>query len=431
MASQTDVKLRKMQIYCIFVRNHTKKGTLKAIEPDLDRIKSLGTDCIWLMPIFPIGKKDRKGKLGSPYSIKDYRAIDPKLGTWQDFLELVKSIHDRGMKVMLDIVYNHTSRDSVLLQVHPEWFLHDHEGNLYNKNEDWTDVAELDYSHKALWNYQIETLKHYAKIVDGFRCDVAPQVPIEFWKEARKEVAKVNPKTIWLAESTGPDYIKTLNAKGYHVSSDAELYSAFDMTYDYDIDQTFRKYVKGDLPLKKYVEALNTQGVIYPSNYIKMRALENHDQERAHSLFINENDVYNWTAFSEFQKGSTLVYAGQEYGFKHTPSLFDKDKLDWDDKKMNLSSLIFKMHQMSQSDIQVSGTYKITALENDIVEVTYKMGDIIRIGIFTLKGMPGEVPVALASDSYTNMIDNSLIKVKDGIVMLDYDPIIIQGKNNE
>lgn len=431
MASQTDVKLRKMQIYCIFVRNHTKKGTLKAIEPDLDRIKSLGTDCIWLMPIFPIGKKDRKGKLGSPYSIKDYRAIDPKLGTWQDFLNLVKSIHDRGMKVMLDIVYNHTSRDSVLPQVHPEWFLHDHEGNLFNKNEDWTDVAELDYSHKALWNYQIETLKRYAKIVDGFRCDVAPQVPIEFWKEARKEVAKVNPKTIWLAESTGPDYIKALGTKGYHVSSDAELYSAFDMTYDYDIDQIWRKYVKGDLPLKTYVEALNTQGVIYPSNYIKMRALENHDQERAHSLFINENDVYNWTAFSEFQKGSTLVYAGQEYGFKHTPSLFDNDKLNWDDKKMNLSSLIFKMHQMSQSDIQVSGTYKITALENDIVEVTYKMGDIIRIGIFTLKGMPGEVPVALASDSYTNMIDNSLIKVKDGIVMLDYDPIIIQGKNNE
>lgn len=431
MASQTDVKLRKVQIYSIFVRNHTKKGTLKAIEPDLQRIKNLGTDYIWLMPIYPIGRKDRKGKLGSPYSVKDYRAIDPKLGTWQDFLKLVESIHDHGMKVMLDIVYNHTSRDSVLLQVHPEWFLRDKQGNLLNKNPDWTDVAELDYSHKALWNYQIETLKRYAKIVDGFRCDVAPQVPIEFWKEARREVAKVNPKTVWLAESTSKDYIRELGAKGYHVSSDSELYSAFDMTYDYDIDQLWREYVEGDVPLKKYIEALNTQGVIYPKNYIKMRALENHDQPRAHALFINENDMYNWTAFSEFQQGSTLVYAGQEYGFKHTPSLFDSDKLDWKDTKMNLSSLMARMHSLSQSDIQVNGKYKITALENDIVEVTYKLGDIIRIGLFTLKGMSGEVPVALPSDSYTNMINNSLINVQDGILYIDYDPIIIQGKTNE
>lgn len=430
MASQTDIKLRKMQIYCIFVRNHTKKGTLKAIEPDLDRIKALGTDCIWLMPINPIGRKDRKGKLGSPYSIKDYRAVDPELGTWQDFLKLVAAIHDHGMKVMLDIVYNHTSRDSVLLQVHPDWFLRDNAGNLFNKNEEWTDVAELDYSHKALWNYQIETLKRYAKIVDGFRCDVAPQVPIEFWKEARKEVAKVNPKTVWLAESTGKDYIKILGAKGYHVSSDAELYSAFDMTYDYDIDPIWRGYVKGNVTLKKYIDALNTQDVIYPSNYIKMRALENHDQPRAHSMFINENDVYNWTAFSEFQKGSTLVYAGQEFGMKHTPSLFDTDKLDWDSPKMNLSSLILTMHELSQYQIQVEGDYKITPIENDVVEVTYRLGDLIRIGIFSLKGMSAEVPVALPSDSYTNMINNSLVNVQNGIVTLDYDPIIIQGKTN-
>lgn len=431
MASQTDIKLRRAQIYSIFVRNHTKAGTLKAIEPDLQRIKELGTNYIWLLPIYPIGKKDRKGKLGSPYSIKDYRAIDPKLGTWQDFFHLVDAIHDHGMKVMLDIVYNHTSRDSYLLQVHPEWFLRDKQGNLKAKNPDWSDVAELDYSHKALWNYQIETLKRYAKVVDGFRCDVAPQVPMEFWREARKEVAKVNPKTVWLAESMGKDYIKELRSKGYPAASDTELYSAFDMTYDYDIDSVWRAYVNGDTPLKKYVEALNTQNVIYPKNYIKMRALENHDQPRAHSIFINENDLFNWTAFSEFQRGATLIYAGQEAGFKHTPSLFDKDKLDWKSQQMDLSALMVRMHELSQSDIQTTGAYKITALENDIVEVTYKMGDIIRIGIFTLKGMSGEVPVALPSDSYTNMVDNSLLHVRDGILEIDYDPIIIQGKTNE
>lgn len=115
---------------------------------------------------------------------------------------------------------------------------------------------------------------------------------------------------------------------------------------------------------------------------------------------------------------------------QHTPSLFDQDKLNWDDPKMNLNVLMLKMHQLSQDDIQVKGAYKVTPIENDVIEVTYRLGELIRIGIFSLKGMSAEVPVALPSDSYTNMINNSLIHVQDGLVTLDYDPIIIQGKTN-
>ncbi|WP_125763164.1 alpha-amylase family glycosyl hydrolase [Companilactobacillus hulinensis] len=427
MADDTSIKLRSKQLYCIFVRNHTEEGTLRAVVPDLDRIKSLGTDYIWLLPINPIGEVDRKGTLGSPYSIKDYRAIDPALGTWDDFEYLADEIHKRGMKLMIDIVYNHTSRDSVLLKEHPEWFLRDDSGKLFPKNPDWTDVAELDYGNIDLWKYQIETLEQYAKVVDGFRCDVAPQVPIKFWEQARESVNKVKANVLWLAETTGGDYIKVQRDKGFWMSTDSESYQAFDYAYDYDINQTWHDYIDGKIELDEYVKALNNQELIYPANYIKMRALENHDNDRAHDLFPNENDLINWTAFSEFQKGSTLVYAGQEYGMSHKPDLFESDKLNWDKHEVELSDLIVRMHELSQAQIQYAGAYEVTAESNDIVKVDFKLVNKQRVGIFTLKGNCGHVRVALPDGEYSNLVDGKPVTVRHGIVEINYGPVIIEG----
>ncbi|AMV60235.1 Alpha-amylase [Pediococcus damnosus] len=427
MADETSVDLRKLQIYSVFVRNHTQEGTLKALEKDLPRIKALGTDFIWLLPINPIGKVARKGKLGSPYAIQDYRKVDPALGTWDDLVHLADQIHQSGMKLMIDIVYNHTSRDSVLLKDHPEWFLHDETGKLYNKNPEWSDVAELDYSNHDLWSYQIETLKQYAKIVDGFRCDVAPQVPLPFWLEARKEVAKTNPDTVWLAESTGGDYIREIRSKGFWISSDGEIYRAFDMAYDYDIDQDWHDYLSGKSTLADYVNVLNRQDVAYPYNYIKMRDLENHDNLRAHQLIQNENDLLNWTAFSEFQKGAMLVYAGQEYGVKHTPSLFEDDKIHWN-TNLDFSGLIKKMHELKQDRIQVAGKYELTSQQNDIVQVQFSQKKEVRIGIFSLKSQSGVAKVKLEDGLYTNLIDGSDVKVKHGVIQINQNPVIIENR---
>ncbi|APX72749.1 alpha-amylase family glycosyl hydrolase [Companilactobacillus allii] len=427
MADDTSVKLRTKQLYCIFVRNHTKEGTLRALVSDLDRIKNLGTDYIWLLPINPIGEVDRKGTLGSPYSIKDYRKIEPTLGTWDDFEYLAKEIHDRDMKLMIDIVYNHTSRDSVLLKTHPEWFLRDDSGKLFPKNPDWSDVAELDYDNKDLWEYQIETLKQYAKVVDGFRCDVAPQVPIKFWEQARQSVSEVKENILWLAETTGGDYIKVQRDKGFWMSTDSESYRAFDYAYDYDIDQTWHDYINGKTELKTYTNALNNQELIYPNNYIKMRALENHDNDRAHKLFTNENDLINWLAFSEFQKGSSLIYAGQEFGMSHKPDLFEMDKLNWDKHELELSDLIKRMHELSQDSIQYMGAYQVTPESNDLVKVSFEQSSHIRVGIFTLRGNCGHVRVDLPDGEYTNLLDNKPVTVYRGIVEIEYGPVIIEG----
>lgn len=426
MADDTSVELRKLQIYSVFVRNHTKEGTLRALESDLPRIKELGTDFIWLLPINPVGHTGRKGTVGSPYAIQDYRKIDPAQGTWDDFVHLAEQIHRQGMKLMIDIVYNHTSRDSVLLKQHPEYFLHDSQGKLFNKNPEWSDVAELDYSNHDLWHYQIETLKQYAKIVDGFRCDVAPQVPLPFWLEARKEVSEVKSDLVWLAESTGGDYIREIRSKGYWISSDGEIYRAFDLAYDYDINQDWHDYLAGKISLNEYVKTLNRQDIMYPANYVKMRNLENHDNPRAHELIKNENDLLNWTAFSEFQKGAMLTYAGQEFGLKHLPSLFEKDTIQWK-STIDFSELIRRMHILKQDDVQTTGKYQVIAQPNDIVQVLFSKKDQVRIGIFSLKSQNGIAKVNLNDGKYSNLLDGSEINVKRGVVEVNQNPIIIQS----
>ena len=204
MAGNTDLSLRHQVIYSVFVRGHTKDGTFRALEGDLDRLKGLGADILWLMPIHPIGEEGRKGTIGSPYAIRDYRAVNPDMGTIDDLRHLVDAIHDRGMKCIIDVVYNHTSPDSVLAAEHPEFFLRDEQGKPTRKVADWWDIVDLDYTNRDLWRYQIDTLKQWAAIVDGFRCDVASAVPVEFWQQAHDEVETVRPGCLWLAESVRP-----------------------------------------------------------------------------------------------------------------------------------------------------------------------------------------------------------------------------------
>lgn len=196
MAANTDPRLQNQVIYSIYVRNHTSEGTFRAVIPDLDRIRALGTDIIWLMPIHPIGVEGKKGTLGCPYANRDYRAVNPAYGTMEDFEALVREIHARGMKCMIDVVYNHTSPDSVLYREHPEYFYRGPDGKPGNKLGDWADVIDLDYSNRGLWQYLTDTLVMWAGLVDGFRCDVASFVPVEFWLQARAAVADVNPGVV-------------------------------------------------------------------------------------------------------------------------------------------------------------------------------------------------------------------------------------------
>ncbi|WP_150265982.1 alpha-amylase family glycosyl hydrolase [Paenibacillus tepidiphilus] len=425
MAEETLTALRNQVIYSVYVRNHSGEGTFKAVQRDLDRIRSLGADILWLLPVHPIGAAKRKGTLGSPYAIQDYRRINPELGTEDDFRELVADIHRHGMKCIIDVVYNHTSPDSWLAENHQEWFYKTPEGGFGNRVGDWGDIVDLDYGQPELWDYQIETLKGWAAIVDGFRCDVAPLVPLEFWRRARTEVAKVNPDCFWLAESIEPAFILDLRRQGMVSHSDGELFQAFDACYDYDLYPYFCAYLEGQLALSAYLEKLGAQEYIYPDNYVKLRFLENHDRPRARALIPDERSLMNWTAFQYFQKGMPLIYGGQESGNVRCPGLFDKDTVDWD-TGIDLSGLLKALHAVKQLEIMASGSCVLRAAEEqDTVLGMYAWGAQRLLGVFSLKGQPVDVETELPDGSYTNLIDRSTVTVAGGRLVCGGQPVII------
>ncbi|MFZ2887466.1 MAG: alpha-amylase family glycosyl hydrolase, partial [Ruminococcus bromii] len=414
MAKNTEISLRNKVIYSVYVRNHTNDGTFNAVAEDLDRIKSLGTDIIWFMPIHPIGVKNKKGSLGCPYANKDYRTTNPEYGTMDDFKSLVEKIHAKGMKCMIDVVYNHTSPDSNLSVEHPEFFYRKPDGNFGNKVGDWSDIIDLDYSNKELWQYQIDSLVMWAKIVDGFRCDVASFVPVEFWKQAREAVAKVNPDCIWLAESVHSSFNVFSRKSGIYTASDYELFDAFDMEYDYDIREVFDKYLKGETTLSNYMDMFNYQEAIYPQNYDKMRCLENHDQPRICHYVKEKSDLENYTAFLYFLKGSTLIYAGQEFGCDETPSLFDKDVFPRN-TGIDLSNLFAKLDTIKKTVLDDDDYFKADADdENDIAILERDNNKSKKVGIFSLKSKSADVKVDLPDGDYKNEISGETVAVSNG-----------------
>ncbi len=426
MAVQTQTELRNKVMYSVYVRNYSEEGTFKAVERDLDRIKQLGVDIIWLMPIHPVGEKAKKGELGSPYAIRDYRKVNPEFGTMEDFKDLVNAIHDKGMKCIIDVVYNHTSPDSWLVENHPEFFYKKPDGSMGNRVGDWSDIVDLDYNNRDLWDYQIETLKMWAEIVDGFRCDVAPLIPLEFWLTAREEVSKVNPDCFWLSESVEPDFIKYLRANGMNALSDSEVFQAFDVCYDYDIHSIFRSYIAGECPLSTYVEHVNMQEYIYPVNYVKLRYLENHDQDRAKSFIHNEEALINWTAFIYFQKGMTLLYCGQETEDDNRPSLFDKDNVKWN-TGFDLSGLMSKLYEFKKNPVLTDSTYTLKAFDDkDIIVGKHVSDNGTIIGVFNFKGGQAEVEVDAADNTYINLINGEKVVVNNGRIISNGQPVIFE-----
>lgn len=425
MAKNTNKLYRSQVIYSVYVRNHTLEGTFEGLRQDLPRIKALGTDIVWLMPIHPIGKKARKGSLGSPYAIRDYLSVNPEYGTLDDFRRLVDEIHRLNMKCILDVVYHHTSPDSVLAVEHPEWFFHKADGSFGNKVGDWTDVIDLDYTNRALWDYLIDVLKYWASMVDGFRCDVAPLIPLAFWQEARAQVETVRAGCLWLAETVDPPFIAHLRSLGFDCLSDSQAYEAFDVCYDYDTYHLFRGYLEGTLPLERYVRAVNQQEVIYPSNYIKLRYLENHDQLRAGLLIPNEKALRNWTAFLFFQKGTTLLYGGQEAGCTHLPSLFDKDPVDWSGP--DLTPLFQRLSTLKRHPLFLDSTYQIDILPGDLLRAVHHQGNRRLVGVFSVTGANALATVDVPDGRYKNWIDGESVAIQRGGFKFCGDPIIFEA----
>ena len=425
MAVQTPKAYRNQIMYSVFVRNHTPEGTFQALRRDLKRIRDLGVDVIWLMPIHPIGRTARKGTLGSPYAISDYRAVNPEYGTVEDLRQLVDDIHALGMKCIIDVVYNHTSPDSLLVREHPEWFYRKSDGSFGNHVGDWTDIIDLDYQNRDLWAYQIETLKQWAQIVDGFRCDVAPLIPMEFWARAREAVETVRPGCLWLSESIEPGFITWLRGQGLVAHTDQEVYQVFDIAYDYDIYGTYRGVLEGKCPLADYARAVNGQESLYPENYVKLRYLENHDQPRAAELIPSEQSLRNWTAFMYFQKGMTLLYAGQEKGIAHRPDLFDRDIIDFEGQA-DYSNLMRRLAEIKRLPVMQDSRYHLEALPGQVLLGVHEGREEKLVGVFCVGGTDAQVPVPLPDGCYQDLISGATVPVTAGHLRTSGESVILR-----
>lgn len=414
MAENTQAEDRNLVIYEVYVRNHAPKGTFTEVEADLERIRSMGVDVVWFMPVHPIGKVARKGSLGSPYSIVDYRAVNPNYGSREDFARLIKSAHALGLQVWIDVVYNHTAHDSLLVAEHPDWFHQDSTGQPVTTVPVWSDVIDLKHPHPELSAYLIETLQSWAAFgVDGFRCDVASLLPLEFWIDAREAVAQVNPNVKWLAESVHASFVAARRCAGLTALSDSELYQAFDITYDYDIWNIFQAAVTGEVPVQRYLEMLRFQDAIYPANYVKLRCVENHDQPRIMALASSPAQALAWTAFEAFNKGAFLIYAGQESAATHRPSLFEIDKVVWG--QYSLQPFLTRLAWLKKDPAMVSG--KLALMEAEpVIQAAWHLEGNNLFGIFNPSGATGKVPVRLPDGVYTDLLNLKEIPVANGLI---------------
>jgi len=304
--------------YELNIRQFSQEGTFKAIEKQLPRLKKMGINIIWLMPVQPIGVINRKGSLGSYYSVKDYLKVNPEFGTEADFRSLVKAIHAQGMYVILDWVANHSSWDNALSTQHPEWYTKSREGKFQSTPwRDYDDIIDFDYSQPGLRKYMTEALKFWVKEydIDGYRCDVASFVPIDFWENTRKELDAIKP-VFMLAEA-----------------EDKELHrKAFDATYNWTLWNILHQIAINNKSVKTLGEAYIAEHVsIFPKEGIRMNFIDNHDKNSWEgNQYSNFGPALKAvTVFTVMMDGMPLVYSGQEAGLDRSLLFFERDPIEW------------------------------------------------------------------------------------------------------
>ena len=311
-------------LYEVNVRQYTPAGTFAAFQTHIDRLQAMGVGMLWFMPIHPIGRQNRLGTLGSYYSVRDYRAVNPEFGTLDDFRTLVKAVHDRGMYVIIDWVANHTSWDNPLTTAHPEWYSKDANGNFIPPpGTNWSDVIELDYAQQGLRDYMIDAMKFWVEDVgvDGFRYDAVSFVPQDFWQEAMGELKASKPDIFLLAEGDG---------KVWHDAG-------FDMTYAWGL------YGFEGGVLKRIADGINTanhlnsyaanEKALYTDGTYRMYFTSNHDENSWHGtpteLFGEAAEAF--AVLTATFNGMPLLYSGQEAGLDKRLQFFEKDQILWRD----------------------------------------------------------------------------------------------------
>ena len=310
-------------VYEMNVRQYTPEGTFAAAQKQLPRLKDLGIDIVWLMPIHPIGTEGRKGTLGSYYAIRDYKAINPEFGTMQDFENFLAEAHRLGLRVVIDCVANHTSPDAVwTTERAPEWYERDSSGKT-TYTADWSDTANLNYDNNDVWQGMTDAMRFWMeKGIDGFRCDMACEVPLEFWKETIAGLRADYPGMYMLAEGEEPKL---------HSLSD------FDASYAWELHHLLNSIARGEKNIPHLLEYVEKDAVSQPSDAFRLMFTSNHDENSwAGTEFERMGDAAKVMAVLTFTLpgGQPLIYTGQEMGWNHRFQFFEKDPIPaWEENE--------------------------------------------------------------------------------------------------
>ncbi len=307
---------RHANIYEVNIRQYTPEGTFRAFEKHLPRLQKMGVKILWLMPVYPIGKKNRKGSLGSYYAVQNYEAVNPHFGTLDDLKALVKDAHQRGMHVILDWVANHTAWDNVWVKEHPDWYKKDEKGNFVSPF-DWTDVIALDYNNKEMRQAMIDAMKYWIENadVDGFRCDVAGMVPVDFWDEAQTALDKVKPVFMLAEDEDNAALVKY----------------AFDMNYTWKMMHLMNDIAAGKKQAADIWNYLKWNDETFGPDVYRMYFTSNHDENSWNGTALERlgKAFKAFTVFDYTIPGMPLTYSGQEAGNNKRLRFFEKDTIDW------------------------------------------------------------------------------------------------------
>lgn len=304
-------------IYQLNTRQFTAEGTFNAAIAELPRLKQLGVDIIWLMPIHPIGEVNRKGGLGSPYSVKDYREVNPEFGSKDDFRAFVQQAHKLGLYVILDWVANHSAWDNHLVTEHPEWYLRDWKGDFRPTPWwDWSDIIEFDYNQPGMRRYMADAMRYWVEEfgIDGYRADVAGFVPLDFWVDVRKELEQVKP-VFMLAEFEGRDF---------HAE-------AFDATYGWTWGAAMHDIAMGKKDTHQLYVYYSWNERFYPQQVMRLLGVSNHDQNSWEGTeFERFGEALPAAMVLSFvSEGIPMIYNGQEAGYNKRLAFFERDPIIW------------------------------------------------------------------------------------------------------
>ena len=318
-------------LYELNIRQFTAEGTFNAAIERLPFLRSIGIDAIWLMPIYPIGVEGRKGSLGSYYSIRDYKGVNPEFGTEDDLRAFISAAHAMGIKVLLDWVANHTARDARwITECAADWYERDEHG-VAKIPWDWSDTAKLNYANHDVWRGQIDAMRYWVEEfgVDGFRCDMAMLVPIEFWQEVSEELHRIKSDIFMLAEA----------------EEDNLFDRAFNMSYQWNVHHIMVDIAKGARRVWDLRNAIHSERARYPREAMRMSFTSNHDENSwsgsEQSRFGASLEVM--TALS-FLMPSTmpLIYTGQEVGYDHSFEFFERDAMPAELYKANRTTELYR-----------------------------------------------------------------------------------------